>query len=207
MTRFPFERNETATGDTPVAVPTGIPSRGASGYRFRSRLEAKWAHLFTALGWRWEYEPLDLPGWIPDFLLHTQPLPTLVEVKPESTLRDLQTYIPKLERALGAEKPGADPCQVLRTNYEVLLLGCTACPFPDSIDEVAYEPLGLLGELVNGERDYDAAKWMVCLECEAVSFFHARQSFRSRICGHYDGDHHLSPAPTATDRDGLGGGL
>ncbi len=26
------------------------------GYRFRSRLEARWAVYFDTLGWKWEYE-------------------------------------------------------------------------------------------------------------------------------------------------------
>lgn len=44
------------------------------GYRFRSRLEARWAVFFDALGIRWEYEPegFDLGGWgwyLPDFYL------------------------------------------------------------------------------------------------------------------------------------------
>ena len=42
------------------------------GYRFRSRLEARWAVFFDALGLRWEYEPegfdLGAAGWyLPDF--------------------------------------------------------------------------------------------------------------------------------------------
>lgn len=42
------------------------------GYRFRSRLEARWAVFFDALGLRWEYEPegFDLGGagwYLPDF--------------------------------------------------------------------------------------------------------------------------------------------
>lgn len=41
------------------------------GIRFRSRLEAKYACLFDLLGWSWEYEPLDLNGWIPDFVLRS----------------------------------------------------------------------------------------------------------------------------------------
>jgi hypothetical protein len=51
-----------------------------NGIKFRSRLEAKWAAFFDLLGWEWEYEPFDLNGWIPDFLLkHGR---VLVEVKP-----------------------------------------------------------------------------------------------------------------------------
>lgn len=44
------------------------------GYRFRSRLEARWAVFFDAMGLRWEYEPegfdLGEAGWyLPDFYL------------------------------------------------------------------------------------------------------------------------------------------
>ena len=45
------------------------------GYRFRSRLEARWAIFFDACGVDWEYEPegYDLGDglyYLPDFLLH-----------------------------------------------------------------------------------------------------------------------------------------
>ena len=40
-----------------------------SGIIFRSRLEARWAAFFDILGWDWVYEPFDLDGWFPDFLL------------------------------------------------------------------------------------------------------------------------------------------
>lgn len=45
------------------------------GYRFRSRLEARWAVFFDACRVRWEYEPegFELPNgqmYLPDFLLH-----------------------------------------------------------------------------------------------------------------------------------------
>ncbi len=180
MRRSLSESDETAAGNKLAASrPNGIPTV-AFGYRFRSRLEAKWAHMFTALGWRWEYEPLDLNGWIPDFLIHTAGIATLVEIKPESTIRDLSSYVAKIERGLGGAR------------YEVLLLGCTAFPFPDH-NEVGYDPIGLLGEFFEDSRTYDEAKWMRCLECGTVSFFHSTQSFRSRVCGHYDGDHFLAP--------------
>lgn len=46
------------------------------GYRFRSRLEARWAVFFDALGLHWEYEPegFELPcgtRYLPDFRLRT----------------------------------------------------------------------------------------------------------------------------------------
>ena len=45
------------------------------GYRFRSRLDAKWAVFFDACGVEWEYEPEDYDlgdgiRYLPDFLLH-----------------------------------------------------------------------------------------------------------------------------------------
>lgn len=46
-----------------------------SGHHFRSRLEARWAHVFNDLGLRWEYEPQgyrvgeDRRPYLPDFLL------------------------------------------------------------------------------------------------------------------------------------------
>lgn len=51
-----------------------IPTRYA-GCHFRSRLEARWAVFFDALGIRWEYEPEGFMGhreecYLPDFQLH-----------------------------------------------------------------------------------------------------------------------------------------
>lgn len=65
------------------AIPTTY-----KGIEFRSRLEAKWAAFFDLCGWRWEYEPCEFDGWIPDFQLllpHGKPF---VEVKPVSDVRD-----------------------------------------------------------------------------------------------------------------------
>lgn len=65
-----------------------IPTR-YRGVTFRSRLEARWAIMFDLLGLGWEYEPIDLAGYIPDFLVDTQVWsqpqtsgPMLVEVRP-----------------------------------------------------------------------------------------------------------------------------
>lgn len=47
---------------------SAIPTR-YNDINFRSRLEAKWACFFDLLEWRYEYEPIDLQGYIPDFVL------------------------------------------------------------------------------------------------------------------------------------------
>lgn len=68
-----------------------------NGYRFRSRLEARWAVLFDALGIRYEYEAegYELPNgewYLPDFVLHGGsvrcPDPLFVEVKGQMTKED-----------------------------------------------------------------------------------------------------------------------
>lgn len=70
---------------TPAPIQTSY-----SGYRFRSRLEARWAVFFDVLGVRWEYEPegYRLPsGWyLPDFFLPD--LGWWVEVKREGGFTD-----------------------------------------------------------------------------------------------------------------------
>lgn len=53
------------------------------GYRFRSRLEARWAVFFDAVGadWKYEVEGYQLPsGWyLPDFIVYGK---FFVEIKP-----------------------------------------------------------------------------------------------------------------------------
>lgn len=56
------------------------------GYRFRSRLEARWAVFFDTLGLRWEYESegFDLGGgewYLPDFFIHDWRC--FIEIKPD----------------------------------------------------------------------------------------------------------------------------
>lgn len=63
--------------NAPRAIPTLY-----RGTLFRSRHEATFAALFDLLGWRWEYEPCDLAGYIPDFDLLFARFPLLVEIKP-----------------------------------------------------------------------------------------------------------------------------
>lgn len=57
------------------------------GYRFRSRLEARWAVFFDVLRWTWEYEregyDLGLAGWyLPDFWVKPQEEACWIEIKP-----------------------------------------------------------------------------------------------------------------------------
>lgn len=82
------------------------------GYRFRSRLEARWAVFFDTLGIKWEYEPegfdLGALGWyLPDFWLLDMKI--WVEVKPEA--------------ASPLEKEKVYRLSALRQEYVLLLEG------------------------------------------------------------------------------------
>ena len=66
-----------------------------AGCNFRSRLEAKWARFFDLVGWKWEYEPCDFNGWIPDFVLIGATQITYAEVKPIPPIVELPTEVIK----------------------------------------------------------------------------------------------------------------
>jgi hypothetical protein len=71
-----------------------------AGVQFRSRLEARWACFFDLVKWQWQYEPIDLEGWSPDFRVefpcgHSECNGShvlLVEVKPYFNIRDFDGH-------------------------------------------------------------------------------------------------------------------
>jgi hypothetical protein len=77
-----------------------IPTKHA-GLNMRLRLEARWAEVFTQLGWNWIYEPLDFNGWIPDFVIDHGFKPLLVDVKPYTSFGEDDELNVKIRRALG----------------------------------------------------------------------------------------------------------
>lgn len=98
----------------------GIPTT-YRGRIYRSRLEARWACMFDLLGWKYEYEPYDMKGWIPDFVIFARD-EILVEVKPALSLKEFN--IDKLINAIrDTDKWGK----------EILLLGFS---LPDGTGEL-----------------------------------------------------------------------
>ena len=55
-----------------------------AGTTFRSQLEARWAAYFDQRGIAWQYEPVRLSGWTPDFRLVLNGVEAYAEVKPVS---------------------------------------------------------------------------------------------------------------------------
>jgi hypothetical protein len=66
------------------------------GILFRSRLEAKWARFLDLLKLPWLYEPKDLAGYIPDFIISGQ---LLAEVKGCSRVEELYEHVAKIEKS------------------------------------------------------------------------------------------------------------
>lgn len=87
------------------AIPTKY-----KGIQFRSRLEATWAAFFDLLGWKWEYEPCDFDGWIPDFLLRFE-RNIFVEVKPWARRKEI------------VAEPAWNGCGFLRGECDLLICG------------------------------------------------------------------------------------
>jgi hypothetical protein len=66
------------------------------GILFRSRLEAKWARFLDLLKLPWLYEPKDLAGYIPDFIISGR---LLAEVKGCSRVEELHEHVAKIEKS------------------------------------------------------------------------------------------------------------
>jgi len=100
-----------------------------AGTVFRSRLEARWAAFFDVVGWPWVYEPFDLDGWFPDFLLKpvvkTRP-PVLVEIKPITEF--CKDTADRIEKSLVKSN----------NKFEPLLLGLT--PLFEEDEQYSYAP-------------------------------------------------------------------
>ena len=155
-----------------------IPTKYA-GRQFRSRLEARWATFFDLVGWRYEYEPFDLRGWIPDFALIGKQQTTLVEVKP---VADFNEDVCRRAREKATRA-------VLASGHknEILVLGY-AWPM-NSMGELG---LGWLCEWCERDPVWDVAAFH---DLGGLGFCHNSFSYRNRITGEYNGAGGAAPPP------------
>ncbi|MBA3890517.1 MAG: hypothetical protein H0X64_08295 [Gemmatimonadaceae bacterium] len=161
-------RNSTVT-----AIPTLY-----RGIRFRSRLEARWAAFFDQCQWPWRYEPLDLDGYIPDFVLPFPHGPMLVEVKPALYLEDLRAHTAKIDAS--------------GWHHEAVLVSASYFDDDDCTSHHNSVAIGLLREKCEDDTYWwEAGTGFRCGCCGVLSFYHDMQSFRCRVRGCYDGDHYL----------------
>lgn len=149
-----------------------------NGTQFRSRLEAKWAAYFDTVCWEWEYEPLDLAAYIPDFVLHFD-RPVLVEVKPIMTLDELKNGT--LHERLKIEHSG--------WAGESLIVGSRMFG-----DGMGHRTIGLMRCTIGHpgpEFEWDPAFVFHCGDCRNTSFAPESQGWQCRVHGCYDGNAHL----------------
>lgn len=156
------------------AIPTTY-----RGVRMRSRLEARWAAFFDAIDWPWQYEPFDLSGYIPDFVLPFAAGSLLIEVKPAHSLADLHAHTPKID-ATDWDK-------------EALVVGVDLFPSSAFGDNPS---VGVIREADGPEWFWDEAPLAKCISCGHVFPFHGSASWRCRVCGADDGNAHMGSAPT-----------
>lgn len=149
---------------------------------FRSRLEASWAAFFDLAGWSWRYEPYDLDGWTPDFLIEGA-YPLLVEVKAIDWNTDLEMVIWRHYDELAKAIKHAPDCENWGDGEapEVVILGNGPAA-------------QMIGAFVTRDKEAtfhaDAAMlWKgygpafdVCAHCGWFGY---------RVGGQADGDHHL----------------
>lgn len=139
-----------------------------NGYRFRSRLEARWAVFFDSLGIKYQYEPegFDLGDgifYLPDFYLPESK--TFFEAK--GVLSEIDKN--KIERFIANSRK---PIVIGYEGFEF-----EAC---DYWGDGNYE--------ITSKSESYLCK---CLKCNKWFFMGVCGSFTCRCCGAYDGDGHF----------------
>jgi hypothetical protein len=147
-----------------TAIPTVYNER-----RYRSRLEAKWASFFDLVGWRHEYEPMDLGKWSPDFALFPSGGGRIyVEVKP----------ITQIDRAV-ADRIGQ---YAVPGETEVLLLGLA--PGPSTLGApLSRTSLGWTTDASYKEVWFEEALLVWSESTGNMDYSHAYGCYRGRVSG------------------------
>lgn len=161
----------------------GIPTL-YNGIQFRSRLEAKWAAFFDLLGWEYEYEPFDLDGWIPDFLIKGKQGDVLVEVKPVTEFpADVAAEIWK---ACPKQAFHDDP-DCMETDCQLLIVGSSIAIKEDENGESFGWTIS-----IGGVKDqvWDLAVLGRWDNSPVIGFHESSGSYRDAISGEYDGGEH-----------------
>jgi hypothetical protein len=155
-----------------------IPTKYA-GVQFRSRLEARWAAFFDLLRWPWHYEPIDLAGYIPDFILSGKDADFLIEVKPELRFSGLLQHCDKVSRS--------------GWSGEFAIVGATA---PFEVEDYRQFLGAGYGGYGAWPAELIADTWVFnsCPRC--VAGFNAYEGYYAcRLCGVHEGDHFQDSSP------------
>lgn len=162
------------------------------GLLVRSRLEARWLRFLTLLEWPIEYEPIDLNGYIPDFVIMGR-RSLLVEVKPAFTYAECVDLA--LLKSVGATRS---------CGRELLVVG--ASPFLEgdlqSEDRWEHSIAGVIFQRCDSPDGYslspDPARFVRCIVCDSIGVMQMAGSWDCYPCGHH-GKHYLR----GVDKDDL----
>lgn len=150
------------------------------GHLFRSRLEARWAVFFDALGVEWRYEPegYETPHgrYLPDFWLPSIGL--LVDVKPmcgwpDRRLEAVASHLNARATILG---PIPDPERLRGLAYAHCQEQSVWCDIGDAWDLWEMEWTSPVA-FPDGGGDEGPYAWCACTACDAVGF-----EFEGRVC-------------------------
>lgn len=158
-----------------------------AGVWFRSRLEARWAAFFDLLGWNWEYEPIDLDGWIPDFVLFGKKGNTiLVECKPFLMAPYLEPDFKIVSNEKSLQKVFKVAEQLMKKSEygncepEIIIVGANIIPFATECD------IGTcMGFFAHGDQ---------VMILESGGFSERWGGYQDRMTGFYDGYRPDAPA-------------
>ena len=167
-----------------------------AGTIFRSRLEARWAAFFDVLRWSWIYEPFDLDGWFPDFLL--KPVSPnragiLVEVKPISefckdTANQIEKALFKTNNELEPMLVGLEPIFHDETweNWEGSKIGWLAkrCadPYCEAESDVWAWGRAPLRDFLEPQKNLDTNGGLL------ADFCHEEQDYTGRMTNYHEGN-------------------
>lgn len=161
-----------------------------NGYRFRSRLEARWAVFFDAAGIKYEYEPEgfeleDGTRYLPDFYLPE--MGKFFECKGVMSDKDenkLRLFLKALSKHYGPSE---------NRDRDEMVIG-----FPDMKFQTAwwsanveYDGYGnpIKYDYENGHVEYCDESWLCrCRKCKKLFFMNSLMGWECRCCGFYDGD-------------------
>lgn len=149
------------------------------GYRFRSRAEARWAAFFDLLKWRWQYEPLDLCGYIPDFVVEFRE-PILFEVKGGV----LSTDVGQSE----AIRMACSKIELSGWARLAIVVGAS----PDFVNGVGFPRLGRFASITDGWEYSDTNACLFrCDACGNPSVNSESGSWACLRCGAHDGNRYV----------------
>jgi hypothetical protein len=162
------------------------------GYRFRSRLEARWAVFFSSLKLNWQYEPegfilSDGTHYLPDFLITLPRKHRLwVEVKPDNeSTEKFNAFMNELKDGSWGVVLGQIP-EIRSDAYGFLGVGEYNCLFAENDKYYVEEDDEFYVKGASSDWPYE---FCICTHCGTAGFEFSGRSERISCCEAGKEDH------------------